>query len=349
MKKYKYASIIPKQSDKYTLFAFCAKASDILSFAQIDRIGRDKDGSLKGFQRPQVANHINEIKNYLSQENAVLPNSIVVAFTSGVTVDKVNKNGTAIISINIEDNQKGFVVDGQQRLTALQGLPHKDFEVFVTGILCSNEAELRKQFILINNTRPLPKPLIYELLPTVEGLPHRLSSRAVAASMVEELNYDECSSLHGQINQHTNPTGIIKDTAIQKVVMNSVTDGALRELSRNKDADTKRFQLLSNFYGAVQETFPEDWVDHKPRTSRLVHSAGIVSMGYVMEYIYSTTGSIDKIVYLKALKKLKGKCAWADGYWEFGKDNRRPWNGIQFVPRDYMELSQYLLRLIKGA
>lgn len=349
MKKYKYASIIPKQCNKYTLFAFCAKASDILSFAQIDRIGRKEDGSLKGFQRPQVANHINEIRKYLSEDNAVLPNSIVVAFTSGVAVGKINKNGTANISINIENDQKGFVVDGQQRLTALQGLPEKDFEVFVTGILCSNEEELRKQFILINNTKPLPKPLIYELLPTVDGLPHRLSSRAVAASMVEELNYDESSSLHGQIYQHTNPTGIIKDTAIQKVVMNSVTDGAFRDLSRRKNADTKQFQLLSNFYGAVQETFPNEWVDHKPRTSRLVHSAGILAMGFTMEYIYATTGSIEKKVYLKALKKLKGKCAWTDGFWEFGDNNRRPWNSLQFVPRDYMELSQHILRLIKSA
>lgn len=346
MKKYTYPSIIPKQSEKFTLFAFCAQASDVLDFAHIDRIGREKDGSLRGFQRPQVANHIKEIRNYLSQDDAVLPNSIVVAFTAGVTVDK-NTDGSAQITISADDNQKGFIVDGQQRLTALQGLPDKDFEVFVTGILCSNEEELRKQFILINNTKPLPKPLIYELLPTVTGLPHRLSSRAKAASLVEELNYDETSSLHGQINQHTNPEGIIRDTAIQKVVMNSVSDGAFRELSRGEDAGLKQFKLLSNFYEAVQETFPKAWIDQKPRTSRLIHAAGIVSMGYVMEYIYSMTRSIDKKVYLDYLSKLKGKCAWTESYWEFGEDNRRPWNSIQFVARDYMELTQYLIRILK--
>ena len=348
MKKYSYSAIIPKQSKKYTLFAFCAQASDVLDFAHIDRIGRNEDGSLKGFQRPQVANHIKEIRSYLAKDDSVLPNSIVVAFTSGVSVGKKNKNGSAQITINTNNKQKGFIVDGQQRLTALQGLPDKEFEIFVTGILCSNEEELRKQFILINNTKPLPKPLIYELLPTVSGLPHRLSSRAKAASLVEELNYDESSSLHGQINQHTNPDGIIKDTAIQKVVMNSVSDGAFRELSREDNADIKQFKLLSNFYKAVQETFPEAWIDHKPRTSRLIHSAGIVSMGYVMEYIYSMTRSLDKKVYLDNLSKLKGKCAWTESYWEFGEDNRRPWNGIQFVARDYMELTQYLIRILKS-
>ena len=146
MKKYTYSTIIPKQSKKFTLFAFCAQASDVLDFAHIDRIGREKDGSLKGFQRPQVANHIKEIRSYLAQEDAVLPNSIVVAFTSGVTVSKKNKNGSAQITIRADDDQKGFIVDGQQRLTALQGLPDKNFEIFVTGILCSNEDELKKQY-----------------------------------------------------------------------------------------------------------------------------------------------------------------------------------------------------------
>lgn len=346
MKPYKYTAIIPKQCDKFTLFGFCARAKDILDFANIDRIGREEDGTLKGFQRPQVAKHINEIRSYLSSEDAVLPNSVVVAFTSGITINNKAK-GTATITITVDEDNKGFVVDGQQRLTALHGLPDKDFEVFVTGILCSNEDELRKQFILINNTKPLPKSLIYELLPTVEGLPHRLSSRASAAAIIEELNYDENSSLHGQINQHTNPSGIIKDTAIQKVIMSSISDGALRELSKSDNAKKQQLDLISDFYGAVQDTFPDAWIDKNPRTSRLVHAAGIVALGYVMEYICSIEKSVDRAKFAKYLGKLKDKCAWTDGHWEFGEHNMLPWNHIQFVPRDYMALSHYLIRQLK--
>ena len=50
-------------------------------------------------------------------------------------------------------------------------------------MVCADEAELRRQFVLINNTRPLPKSLIYELLPGVDGLPSRLSNRAFAAEL----------------------------------------------------------------------------------------------------------------------------------------------------------------------
>ena len=50
-------------------------------------------------------------------------------------------------------------------------LKDKKFEVFVSLVICKNEEELQKQFILINNTKPLSKDLIYELLPSVDGLP----------------------------------------------------------------------------------------------------------------------------------------------------------------------------------
>ena len=346
MNKYTYTAIIPRQSEKYKVFAFCAPASEVLDFALIDRIKRTTDGLLTGFQRPQVASHIKEIRKYLAEDNAVLPNSIVVAFTSGVSIRPIDTN-TAIIQIDIRDAPPGFVVDGQQRLSALECLPDKSFELFVSGIICPNEEELRKQFILINNTRPLPKQLIYELLPTVDGLPHRLSSRSIAASLVERLNYDETSSLHGQIKQHTNPNGIIQDTVMQKLIMGSLSDGALRDLSIQEDGMLPCFQLVSNFFHAVQNVFSESWKGHKPKTSRLVHGVGIIAMGYVMEYLYSAHQAFEIADFEPNLKRLKQITAWTSGTWEFGENNRRPWNGLQFIPRDYMELSQFLLRNVK--
>lgn len=345
MSAYEYHAILPRQSARYTVFAFCARANDVLSFATIDRIGRREDGTLKGFQRPQVAAHIKEIRAYLEHDDAILPNSIVVAFTRGITIS--THGHTATIHIDDSDGAAGFVVDGQQRLSALAGLPDKDFEVFVSGILCESEDELRKQFILINNTRPLPKPLIYELLPTVHGLPHRLSSRADAAALVERLNFDEGSSLRGQIKQHTNPTGVLQDTVMQKLIMASFSDGALRELSRGEDGLERCFNLISNFFGAVQEVYPDAWVGHKPRTSRLVHGVGLMAMGYVMEHLHAAHGAFEGEDFYRALRSLREVSAWTNGTWRFGEGNQRPWNSLQFVPRDYMELSQHLLSYLK--
>ena len=341
-----YTAVKAKQSAQHKVVTFAAKASDVLRFAVIDRVGRSKEGRLSGFQRPQIANHINEIRDYLSQEDAVLPNPIVVAFVDGVDVRDIDDK-VAEIAIDLTDGPPGSIVDGQQRITAIAGLPEKDFEIFVSALICKNQEELRRQFVLINNTRPLPKALIYELLPMVDGLPSRLGSRTLAASLTVRLNYEEASSLKGQIFQHTNPVGVIRDTAIQRVIMNSVSDGALREFGSSEDGLDRGFSLISNFYGAVQQTFPEDWKEQSPRTSRLVHGAGIVALGYVMEAIHARDGAIEVESFKTGLSPLVGLTAWRDGHWEFGPSERRSWDSIQNLSRDIMQLAHHLVGIVK--
>jgi DGQHR domain-containing protein len=342
-----YNCISPEQSESLRVFSFAARVEDIQKFAKIDRVSRGNSGELLGFQRPQIANHIREIKDYLNTPDSILPNPIVVAFVSGVEMQKLD-SGLAQISIDIGDGPGGYIVDGQQRFIALSNLStDRKFEVFVSGFVCSGMNELQKQFILINNTKPLPKALIYELLPKVNGLPDRMSSRSTAAQLTELLNYKEDSSLRGLIYQQTNPYGIIRDTAIQKVVMNSLSDGALRPMFKEHDFKDRAFRLLSNFFKAVQTVFADDWKGHTPKTSRLVHSAGIVSMGYVMETLYSAYRSDEVTAFEKGLGFLEGKTAWTQGAWQFGPDDQRKWDSIQYVPKDTRQLAQYLVSTIK--
>lgn len=341
-----FSAIRANQSFEHTVVCFTATASEISSFSTIERIARNGEGHLSGFQRPQIASHIQEIKDYLKRDDAVLPNPIVVAFTDNVEIKEISDQ-VVQITINTENGPPGLVVDGQQRLSALSLIPEKNFKVFVSALLCKDDVELRRQFVLINNTRPLPKSLIYELLPTVEGLPHRLSSRSLAADLASRLNYDQSSSLYGLIKQHTNPSGIISDTAIQKVVMNSIRDGILREFTRTPECAEKSFQLLSEFYRAVSLVFRDAWNGHKPKTSRLVHGAGIVSMGYVMELLALSLGARTWEEFQKGLAPVVGKTAWTSGTWEFSQGDHRVWNSIQNTPTDITTLSHYLLRIMR--
>lgn len=342
----RYKVLLPRQSDQMDVFSFTASAGDIQRFARIDRIGRDQNGRLTGFQRPKIANHIREIRSYLESPDAILPNPIVVAFTDGVDL-QVYKDGTGLLEVDVSQGPKGWIVDGQQRFMALSEIPDKSFEVFVSGFICRSEEELHRQFILINNTRPLPKSLIYELLPSIKELPDRMGYRSIAASLVELLNYREESSLKGQIHQHTNPYGVLSDTAFQKVIMNSLSDGTLRVYYQNEDFAEKSFGLLSNFFQAVQRVFKEEWDGHKPQTSRLVHGAGIVSMGYVMETARALTGSSVSQDFEPTLACLKGRTAWSSGVWDFGDGDFRKWNSVQNVPGDIRKLSEYLVRELK--
>ncbi|MCO6440219.1 MAG: DGQHR domain-containing protein [Nitrococcus mobilis] len=341
----RYTALVPNQGDSVQVCCFCATAGEILRFAKIDRVGRDEKGHLSGFQRPQVASHIKEIREYLSRREALLPNSVVVAFTRGAKLIKQGAIDVATLTVDLDD-AAGFVVDGQQRLSALMDIETK-FQLVVSALLCRDQDELRKQFILINNTRPLPKQLIYELLPGVTDLPDRLGSRAAAAAMVEYLNYSDASSLRGQIKQHTNPQGIIQDTVIQRVIMNSASDGALREFSRDEDGFEKGLRLISNFFAAVQNVYDYAWKGHKPKTSRLVHGAGIISMGYVMEYLHARIGAFNEEEFTPYLKCLEPHTAWTRGVWEFGSGLTRPWNDIQNIPKDYMQLTQLLLAQLR--
>jgi hypothetical protein len=160
---------------------------------------------------------------------------------------------------------------------------------------------------------PAAEDAIYELLPTVDGgLPKRLSDRTIAADLTARLNHDPVSSLRGQINQHTNPSGIISDTAVQKVILNSLSDGALRQLAGRQQALDRCSRLLSDFYGAVQYVFADAWAYHTPRTSRLVHGAGVVAMGYVMEELHRRGAETDD-EFRRGLGSLVGRTAWTAG------------------------------------
>lgn len=343
-----FDALTPAQSDHLVVFTFIAKASEIAKIARIERAGRDDLGALQGFQRPQIANHIREIRDYLEKPTAILPNPIVVAFTEGAYLTEVeNGSHLAKLTIDVGSGPKGWIVDGQQRFTALSELRGREFDVLVSGFICGTAEELQKQFILINNTRPLPKALVYELLPQVSDLPHRMSNRSQAALVIEALNYRPASALKGLIKQQTNPKGVIRDTVLQRVVMNSLSDGGLRLYAGDdKLLLDQGVTLISEFFHAVQHVFSDDWVGKTPKTSRLIHGTGIVALGYVMDFLNGVTGAETRDEFARGLRLLKGKTAWSDGEWEFGAERRR-WNGLQNVPADIRQLSMHLVQILK--
>jgi DGQHR domain-containing protein len=345
---YRYKAVRAQQASGHDVFVFAAPPQDILNFAEIERVGRKDDGQLKGFQRHQIASHIKEIRDYLARDDALLPNAVIIAFIDGA---KVTDQGEGIVNVEIEiaNGKPGFVVDGQQRLTALSGIEKPGFEVFVSAVVCKDYNELRQQFILINNTRPLPRTLIYELLPTVDGLPERFTARKFSAKVVDRLNFTKASALFGEIRQHTNPAGVISDTAMQKLLMNSASDGAIREFCQFDDREHRAFELVSEFFYAVRDVFGSEWTGMTPRLSRLRHGAGIVAMGFVMDQLYSSEGATRRYQFAQGLRLLRPYTAWTSGQWQFDTSDNRPWNGIQNTPSDIDLLTRYLVSALKRA
>jgi DGQHR domain-containing protein len=340
----KFAALQAKQGDDHSVYCFTATAQEVLGIARIDRAGRTNQGDLFGFQRPQIAQHIHQIRDYLKRPDAMLPNSVVIALTDGVTVAKREEVGVEL-SFDVSKGPIATVVDGQQRLSALEPLTDRHFEVFVSCLICKDVKELQRQFILVNSTRPLPKELIYELLPGVEGLAPSLSARSFASAITQRLNFDPSSPLRGQVHLHTNPNGRISSNALQRVVMNSRNDGAMREVMLDT-GEQGTFNLIADFYGAVADIFGSAWVGMSPKTSRLVHGVGIVALGYVMDYCWIAEGAHSRSAFSSILKRLEGRTAWMSGAWPFPGE-QRPWNRLQNTATDIRLLTDYLLATLK--
>ena len=163
------------------------------------------------------------------------------------------------------------------------------------------------------------------------------------------LNLDEASPLKGRIQTVTNPGGIIKDNSILKMLENSLSDGVLYRLreggaDRGPDAEAM-LGVLFSFWQAVAKVFAEIW-ELPAKRSRLVHGAGVVSLGFLMDAIserYRAKGAPAETMFAKDLKPLKAVCRWTDGHWEFGPGQQRKWNEVQNTTKDIQVLTNFLV------
>ena len=90
---------------------------------------------------------------------------------------------------------------------------------------------------------------------------------------------------------NTSPTGVISDIAVQKFFLNSLSDGAMRLLITKDNGVELCLGLAQEFFKAVAYVFRDAWEEQTPKTSRLVHGAGIVAMGYVMDLLHRSDGA----------------------------------------------------------
>ena len=102
------------------------------------------------------------------------------------------------------------------------------------------------------------------------------------------------------------------------------------------------YKVLCTFWQSVKEVFPDAW-GKDPRRSRLMHSAGILAMGVLMDRIYARLSGVDEDIksIKKELTKIEPHCHWTSGTWEL---IGTPWNEIQNTPRDIKKLQDVLVR-----
>ena len=352
-----------QQGPGLDVYAFFIRGADIVKIADISRVARDDNDSLKGFQRPEIRNHVKSIVDYLNQGQVLFPNAIILAMSPGVkfinsrgpkpTGDAViAQAGTLSIPIYGEGERLAWIVDGQQRSLALAQADDQGIPVPVIGFVSDDLGIQREQFILVNKAKPLPTRLINELLPETRGvlLPRELSSRKIPSELANLLNRDPQSpffKLIKRISDKNSPTAVVTDTGVITMIRNSLHNplGALAPYKGNtgNPADLEAmYKILTTFWGAAKEIFPDAW-GKTAHQSRLMHTAGIEAMGVLMDRIYAKHFGVteDPQSIRKELERVAPYCRWTHGTWEtLGRD----WNEIQSTPGDIKRLQDTLVR-----
>jgi hypothetical protein len=150
------------------------------------------------------------------------------------------------------------------------------------------------------------------------------------------------------IQTPTVPGGVVKDNSLIKMLENSLSDGVLyrfRAGGEDKGDVAGMIRTLKDYWAAVAEVFKSAW-GLPPRKSRLMHGAGVVSLGFVMDAIadrHRQSGVPTRAQFKADLEPLRDVCCWTDGHWEFGPGTVRKWNEVQNTHKDIQMLANYLL------
>lgn len=351
------------QGEGLDVYAFFIKGGDIVRVADISRIERDATDELKGFQRPEIRQHVKGIVDYLNQGDVLFPNAIILALAPDVKFaasrgskpagdTRVSESGTLTLPIYAEGQRVAWIVDGQQRSIALSQAQHKDLAVPVIGFVSDRLSVQREQFILVNKAKPLPTRLINELLPETATfvLPRDLVARKVPAELVSTLNQDPASPFFRLVKRASDrgtSEAVVTDTALLSLIKSSLSNplGALapfKSVGREGGGDVAgMYRILTTYWSAVKAVFPDAW-GKDPKQSRLMHSAGLMAMGLLMDAIYARLPPNSEVAAVqRELEKVAPSCRWTKGTWE---TLGLAWNELQNTPPHVKKLQDTLVR-----
>jgi len=254
-----------------------------------------------------------------------------------------------------------WIVDGQQRTLALANSTRRTFAVPVNAFIADDVELQRDQFLRINNTKPLPRGLIDELLPEVSTiLPANLGARKVPAALCDILNRDPQSPFCGLIRRASTKSvdlrkkPVVTDTVIINMLKDSFSSASgvlfpFRNIATGATDFEGVRKVLFVYWSAVRDTFPEAW-GLPPEKSRLMHGVGIRSMGKLMDRIMASiaTDSPRAVAQTRReLERIRPHCHWTSGTWD--DLNGARWNELQNLPHHIKMLSNHLARVYIGA
>jgi DGQHR domain-containing protein len=353
------------QREGTPLYLFAVRPNELERLASISRVSRSPGHELVGYQRAEVRQHVEEIREYLDTAQVLFPNALILAFeerlvfkrSRGPSIDDgLATGGTLDLPLAEGDEPRpAWIVDGQQRALALSRTTNQALAVPVAAFVGANISLQRDQFLRINNARPLPRSLITELLPEVDTfLPRRLATKKLPSAIADVLSRHPESPFVGLIRRPSTSkderTGaVVADNSVVEMIRDRVQEASgclfpYRNVSTGETDTEVVLRVLIAYWSAVRSTFPTAW-GLPPTKSRLMHGAGIKAMGNLMDAIIGRLNPFSpelRTAVEGELARIAPLCRWTDGNWE-GLQNL-PWNQVENTGRSIKLISNYLLR-----
>jgi DNA sulfur modification protein DndB len=226
--------------NKQKFYLATIPVEDIFPFAFVTR--RQEDPVL-GFQRSLSEHRAVDISRYLDKSYGSIPTNIVLSAQGGAKFIYNSKSKL----IKYKRLPKSFlVIDGQHRLYGY-GLTKKNHRVPVAiyeGLSRKEEATL---FIDINtNQKGVPAALLLDIKQVAEK---ETEIEASLRNLFDKLAKESKSPLCGYLSPSVSRRGMIS-----RVTFNRSVKPILENVVMTKLPENKQYELLSNFFIALEET-----------------------------------------------------------------------------------------------
>lgn len=289
-----------------TFFVSAVPASKLLRIVTIkQRSLEDPQGD--AVQRQLSLKRINEIALYTSDPDATFPTPIIVACSSEI-VEFVDGQ------IRFDDEQViGEVIDGQHRVRGLQLAMSSDtdsvakFVLPVVFMLDLEPYDKAYVFSTINSKQtPVPRSLIYDLF----ELSQTRSPWKTCHEIARALNASKHGPFHQglkMLGKRTSPTeyltqGSFVTQLVARISKKPQADEiAVKRGDKIEDDESLPFRyywvhdrdeiivrILENYFGAIQDQFPEEWNPPSADNFILRKTVGFVGLMKAFDRVWPT-------------------------------------------------------------
>ena len=226
------------------LYLFKIKASDLLKFTVFEpRTSQNKTA----LQRILDKKRLKEIALYLLNEDAAIPNNIIVNFDHTVKFEKAKVNGIDCGYLDIPDKKCAYILDGQHRLMAFKYSENLDFELPAVGFLNLDLKTAAHLFTVINTTqKPLSKSLLLDIRHYIGDTKH---AEKTATETALKLSKSKTSPLYGKVKVAKTDKGVILLEQLVKLILPFLDLGGVLERAKKPE------KIFENYLNAFYEKF----------------------------------------------------------------------------------------------